>query len=219
MAEIVIMTINLIFTVFHVDKKLEASDETAVSRVLAFVAIPGLLILFLVSAASRGWLGIDLDRPVSISQIQTQVISSDQRVPKQATVLIAEPVAAEYSIGFGSEGAQVWTSLDEPNMKSNKNSLVNDKTELRVQSEFFGVAGEPVAIVVDGELESKINFRGKKGLPTNEFPLTSRRSVSVVFWPMTVCFLIYGISVATGAPIVRRKQDDTSEERTEPDKE
>jgi hypothetical protein len=217
MTEIVIMTINLIFTVFHVDKKLEASDETTVSRVLAFVVIPGLLILFLVAAASRGWLGIDLDRPVSIAQIKTQVISTEERVPKQAAVLVAEPVAADYNIAIVGEGAQVWTSLDEPSMKSNKNSLINDKTELQVQSEFYGVEGEPVAIVVDGGLGSEINFRGKK-VRTNDFPFTSRRSVSVVFWPMTVCFLMYGISVATGAPIVRRQQRNTRKKRAKPNK-
>jgi hypothetical protein len=216
MLDIVIVIINALLKLLRSNKQLEKLTATEEARMTAYILVPTLVILALISAFYYGWLGIDLDKPVAISRLRTSVPAEAGSPPRQRAVLIAEPIPSDYTIHLSDSNAKIWSSLTKDDLEDNQKSLTLNGSVLGVTTEFYGV-GDPVAIVVDGDLGNEIKFRGKTKL-IEDYPLTSKRSVSLVFWVMTICFLAYGMAVARGAPIVSSKKNNGGKKRAKPNK-
>jgi hypothetical protein len=217
MIDIVLMILNLLLEKFNISKeKIKNLTPTEKARVVAYILMPTLILLISIWAVSNGWLGIDLERAFAISELKTVSAGGGISSSKRGVVVIAEPVQSDYRIPLTHNNTEIWSSLTEQDVQSNNDSLTLNSDELRVVTSFYGVS-EPVAIVLDGELGKEIKFRGPAE-SIEDWRLSSRRNVSLAFWPLAACFLAYGIAVARGAPVVDRDKNDASQIGAEPDK-
>lgn len=172
-------------------------DEIA--RLCAHFLAPA-LVLGLTGIGFFGGGAIDLDRPIAISELRSEVVGTGSPVTKRGVVIIAEPGSAEYRIPLGLNASKVWSSLDEGSARANSDRLVLKDGGLNGKSPFIGI-DRPVAVVVDGDLGDEVHILGGKEA-TDDWRLSSRRSVSLVSSVLAACFFAFGVSLtlATAKP-------------------
>lgn len=140
-----------------------------------------------------GVAAVDLDRPIAISELKTEVAGNSDPTRKRGIVIIAEPGTSEYRIPLGAGASKVWSSLDEDAVRANADRLVLSAGSFSGKTPFMGVA-EPVAVVVDGEVGKQVQVLGGTEA-TDDWKLSSRRSVSLVSSVLGACFFAFGVSV------------------------
>lgn len=168
------------------------------ATISAYVLAPGLLFGLTLSGAWRSGLAIDLERPITISELKTEVTGKGAPASKRGIVLIAEPESSEYRVQLGTGASKIWSSLDEEAARANADRLVLDGGGLNGKTPFIGV-NEPVAIVVDGDLGKNIQVPGGTER-LEDWRLYSRRSNSIVSSVMLACVFAFGMSMAIGLP-------------------
>ncbi len=170
------------------------------AKLSAYILVPGLCLGLTISGVSGWGLAIDLERPVSISELKTEITGKGEPVSKRGIVLIAEPVSSEYRIQLGTGASRIWSSLDEDAARANADRLVLDGSGLNGKMPFVGVNG-PVAVVVDGDLGKDIQVPGGTE-QIDDWRLYSRRSGSLVSSILIACVFAFGMSLATGLPSI-----------------
>jgi hypothetical protein len=222
MLEIVEMIIKALLKKYNItEESIKKLGPTGRARVVAYVLAPSLILLLLITALYKGWLGVDLERAFTVSELKTVVTGSGGVSPKRGVVIIAEPTDYDYLIPIAHNNSEIWSALaeedarDNTDAKKNNNNLSLGSDDLHVITSFSGVS-EPVAIVVEGELGKEVKFRGSRA-PVDDWRLSSRRNANLAFWPLAICFLAYGIAVVRGVPIVEPDQHDASQVGAEPD--
>jgi hypothetical protein len=178
------------------------------AKISAYVLAPGLLLGWSISGAFGGGLSIDLERPITISELKTEVTRTGDPVTKQGIVLIVEPVVSEYRIQLGTGASKIWTSLDEQAARANADRLVLDRDGLKSKTPFIGVNG-PVTVVVDGNVGTDIQVPGGTQR-VEDWRLSSRRSSSIVSSVLLACVFAFGMSLATGLPSVDSEKETAS---------
>lgn len=135
----------------------------------------------------------DLDRPIAISELRTEIVGKGEPSPKRGIVIIAEPGSAEYRIPLGPGASRIWSSLDEEAARANADRLSLNGGGLNGKSPFIGVSG-PVAVVVDGDLGKSVQVLGGTEA-TDDWRLSARRSSSLVSSVLGACFFAFGVSI------------------------
>jgi hypothetical protein len=217
MSAIVELILKIILKKFGVtEEKIASLTPTVQARVLAYIIVPTAILLLLVGAVSRGWVGIDLERAFAIAELKTETVGATTSSKRGVVVIAESENSIYYQIPLAQNTSKIWSSLDKKAAEDNKSLVTLDSEKLKIDAPFIGVS-EPVAFVVDGELGTEIMFRGSIG-SVEDWRLSPQRNVSLVFWPLAICFLAYGIAVVRGAPIVEGDKNDASQVRAEPDK-
>ena len=216
MLDIVMMVVNLLLEKFNLTKeRIKSLTPTEKSRLVAYVLVPAVILGLSTWAVYKGWLGIELERPFAVSKLKT-VVTGGSVASRGGVVVIAEPLQSDPQIPIAHNNAEIWSSLTEDDVQSNNPNAVLNNAELKLTTPFYGVS-EPVAIVVEGELGEKIKFPGRTE-SVEDWRLSSRRNVSLAFWPLAACFLAYGIAFARVVPVVDRDKNNATKVRTKPNK-
>lgn len=186
------------FDVKDIWDALKGRSNVERAKISAYVLAPGLLFGLTLSGAWRSGLAIDLERPIAISELKTEVTGKGAPVSKRGIVLIAEPESSEYRVQLGTGASRIWSSLDEEAAHANADRLVLDGGGLNGKTPFIGV-NEPVAIIVEGDLGKNIQVPGGTER-VEDWRLYSRRSSSIVSSVMLACVFAFGMSMAIGLP-------------------
>jgi hypothetical protein len=196
---------------------LKGRSKDEIAKISAYFLAP-VVVLGLSILGFFGGGAIDLDRPIAISELRTEITGKGEPQSKRGIVLIAEPVSSEYRIQLGPGATKIWSSLDEETARANADRLVLNGGGLNGKTPFIGVSG-PVTLVVDGDLGKDVQVLGGTE-PAEDWRLASRRSSSLVSSVLAACFFAFGVSLAlaTGTPSVDRSKNAASQEGTEPDK-
>lgn len=192
---------------------LKGRSHGEIARISAYVLMP----LVVLSWSILGFLGggaVDLERPIAISELRTEINERGEPESRRGIVIIAEPEPSEYRIRLGTGASKIWSSLDEEAARANAGRLVLSGGGLNGKTPFLGVSG-PVAVVVDGDLGQDIEVLGGTER-AEDWRLSSRRSNSLVFSVLAACFFAFGVSLAlaTGAPSIDRDKNTASQEGT-----
>ena len=172
---------------------LKGKNRATTARIVACFLAPGIVMAPVISGILGGSFGLDLDRPLTITPLRTEVSANGTATQKPGVALIVEPVPSEYRIQFRSAPSHLWSSLDEQAAKANQDRLTLDSTGVTGKAPFMGVS-DPVTVVVDGQLGEKILFPGRT-VSANNWELPSRRSDSVVFGALFSCVFAFGLSL------------------------
>lgn len=186
------------FDVKDIWDSLKGRSNVERAKISAYVLAPGLLFGLTLSGAWRSGLAIDLERPIAISELKTEVTGKGAPASKRGIVLIAEPESSEYRLQLGTGASKIWSSLDEEAARANADRLLLDGSGLNGKTPFIGV-NEPVAIIVDGDLGKDIQVPGGTER-VEDWRLYSRRSSSIVSSVMLACVFAFGMSMAIGLP-------------------
>lgn len=187
--------------------KVRSKDEIA--EFSAYLLVPFIILSWSFSGFFGGE-AISLERPITISELKTEITGGGAPAPKRGVVLIAEPVSAEYRIPLGTGAFKIWSSLDEEAAHANADRLVLDGSGLKGRMPFLGVNG-PVTLVVEGDLGKDIQVPGGTE-SVEDWRLASRRSSSLVSTVLAACFFAFGVSAAqatAGAPPVSSEKNGT----------
>lgn len=179
---------------------LKGRSNAEIAKISAYILAPGLILGLAVSGVFGGGLAIDLEKPIAISELKTEITGSNGPVSKRGIVLIAEPLSSEYRIQLGAGASRIWSSLDEEAARANASRLVLDEGGLNGKMPFIGV-NSPVTVVVDGELGKDIQVPGGTER-AEDWRLYSRRSSSIVSSVLLACVFALGMSLATGFPSI-----------------
>lgn len=175
----------------------KSKDEIAKisAHFLAPVVVLGLSIIGFFGGGAA-----DLDRPIAISELKTEIAGKSDPSAKRGIVIIVEPGSAEYRIPLGPSASKIWSSLDEETARANADHLVLSGGGFNGKSPLIGIDG-PVAIVVDGDLGKEVQVLGGTEA-TDDWRLSSRRSSSLVSSVLGACFFAFGVSLtlATAKP-------------------
>ena len=131
-------------------ESLRDRNPAAIARISAYFLAPGLILGSVVSGVLRGSLGLDLERPITISQLRTEFSANGDPVPKVGFAVIVEPVPSEYRIELQSATSHLWSSLDEQAAKANRDRLTLDESGISGRGPLLGVS-DPVLVVVEGK--------------------------------------------------------------------
>lgn len=172
---------------------LKGKNKDEIARISAYFLAP-VLVLGLSLLGFFGGGVADLDRPIAISELRTQITSEGLSETKRGVVLIAEPTVSEYRIPLGEGASRIWSSLDEEAVRANADRLQLRAGGLNGRTPFIGVDA-PVAIVVDGDLGEEVQVLGGKEA-TDDWRLTARRSNSLVSSVLAACFFAFGVSLS-----------------------
>jgi hypothetical protein len=178
---------------------LKGKNKDEIAKISAHFLAP-LVVLGLSIIGFFGGGAADLDRPIAISELKTEITGKSDPSPKRGIVIISEPGSAEYRIPLGPGASKIWSSLDEEAARANVDRLVLSAGGLNAKSPFIGVDG-PVAVVVDGDLGKEVQVLGGREA-TDDWRLSSRRSTSLVSSVLGACFFAFGVSLtlATAKP-------------------
>lgn len=179
---------------------LKGRSDVERAKISAYVLVPGLLLGLTILEVSGGALAIDFERPVTISELKTEITGRGDPEPKRGVVLIAEPVSSEYRIQLGTGASKIWSSLDAEAARANAERLVLDGSGLSGKTPFVGV-NAPVTIVVEGELGKDVQVPGGTER-AEDWRLHSRRSTSIVSSVLLACVFAFGMSLAMGLPSI-----------------
>jgi hypothetical protein len=185
------------------------------AKLAAYFLAPGLILSAALSGVVGGWLSIDFEKPITISELKSEIPAGGEPTEKRGIVLIAEPASKDFRVQL-KHVSKIWSSLDSETARSNNDRLSLSGEELKVITPFVGV-NEPVALVVDGELGKDIQVPGGTE-SVEDWRLSSRRSNSLVSGVLAVCFLMLGMAVPIGTAPVDRDQNNAGQIGTEPDK-
>lgn len=190
-------------------------SPTRMAKLAAYFLAPGLILSAALSGVVGGWLSIDFEKPITISELKSEIPAGGEPTEKRGIVLIAEPASKDFRVQL-KHVSKIWSSLDSETARSNNDRLSLSGEELKVITPFVGV-NEPVALVVDGELGKDIQVPGGTE-SVEDWRLSSRRSNSLVSGVLAVCFLMLGMAVPIGTAPVDRDQNNAGQIGTEPDK-
>jgi hypothetical protein len=182
----------------------------AKAKVIAYFYLP-LLILSLVASFGGG---LSTDAGIAVAELRTEIAAGGDQSSKRGLVVIAEPDSSEYRIPVGSNGARIWSSLDEQAARRNREKVGIDQNELRIDTPFSG-EGNPVTFVVEGDLGKEMYMPGET-VSVAKWGLSSRRSGSLVYGVLIICSLALGLGVAVGFPPVKSEEDNTGQIGKEP---
>jgi hypothetical protein len=172
---------------------LKGKNKDEIARICAYFLAP-VLVLGLSLLGFFGGGIAELDRPIAISELRTQITREGLSETKRGVVLIAEPTASEYRIPLGEGASRIWSSLDEEAARANADRLELRAGGLNGRTPFIGVDA-PVTIVVDGDLGKEVQVLGGKEA-TDDWRLTARRSNSLVSSVLAACFFAFGVSLS-----------------------
>src|SRR5947208_16456801 len=110
------------FDVNAIWNMLKGRNDIQRARISAYVLAPGIILGFTLSGVLGSGLAIDLEKPVTISELRTEISEKGAAEPKRGVVIIAEPVSAEYRIPIGRP-KKIWSSLDEETARANTDHL------------------------------------------------------------------------------------------------
>jgi hypothetical protein len=174
---------------------LEDRDSRRIPRLSAYLFGPLLVVAITFSKISGGIFSLDAERPVSISELNVEVMQDGSTIYKPGVAVIVEPVASEYRIPLYTAPSSVWTSLDKRALLANRRRITMDNQGLSVSAPFIGVMG-PATIVVDGQLENTIQVpAGTRSI--EGFKLESRSASLFVSYVIMACSFSFGLSLAT----------------------
>lgn len=190
---------------------LRGMSPAEIARISAYVLMP-LVVLSWSILGFFGGGGADLERPIAISELRTEITGSGEPESRRGVLIIAEPEPSEYRIKLGSGASRIWTSLDEEAARANADRLMLSGGGLKGKTPFLGVS-EPVAVVVDGDMGQDIEVLGGTEL-AEDWRLSSRRSSSLISSVLAACFFAFGVSLAlaTGASPIDRDKNAASQE-------
>jgi len=193
---------------------LKGKNKDEIARISAYFLAP-VLVLGLSLLGFFGGGVADLDRPIAISELRTEITSAGVSEIKRGVVLIAEPTASEYRIPLGEGASRIWSSLDEEAARANADRLELKAGGLNGRTPFIGVDA-PVTIVVDGDLGKEVQVLGGKEA-TDDWRLTAKRSNSLVSSVLAACFFAFGVSLsrATASSTLPGGEGNTSGSLTE----
>jgi hypothetical protein len=177
--------------------------QAEVAKISAYWLAPGLILLFTISGPFGGGFAIDGGRPIALSELRSEISSNGMTARKAGFALIIEPVPSEFRFEVGSIPSHVWSSLDEPSARANKDRLTLDGSGVRSRAPFLGVAG-PVMVVVEGQISPEIRIPGGTE-KMEDLVIRSKRSVSVVTSVLLVCVFAFGMSAGVLPPVRRKK--------------
>jgi hypothetical protein len=183
---------------------LKGRSDVERAKICAYILVPGLVLGLTILEVTGGGLAVDFERPVTISELKTEIIGRGEPESKRGVVLIAEPLSSEYRIQLGAGASRIWSSLDIEAARANTDRLVLDSSGLNGKTPFVGV-NSPVTIVVDGDLGKDIQIPGGTER-VEDWRLYSRRSSSIVSSVLLACIFAFGMSLATGLPSVEGDQ-------------
>jgi hypothetical protein len=192
---------------------LKGKSKDEIAKISAYFLAP-LIVLGLSIVGFFGGGATDLDKPIAISELKTEIGGQGGTKIKRGIVIIAEPVASEYRIPLGPGASKIWSSLDEDAARANADRLVLQQGGLNGKSPLIGVSG-PVTIVVDGDLGKHVQILGGVEA-TEDWRLSSRRSSSLDTSVLAACFFAFGVSLtlATATPSIGADQSAACQERT-----
>lgn len=188
---------------------LKGKKPASIARITAFLVVPGAIIISVGAGLFGDSLIWDFGRPLTISQLKTEIPSNGNPIPKPGTALIFEPASPEeYHVPLQSVPQHLWSSLDERAAYANRNHLKVEGKELTGAVPFVGVS-EPVTVVVEGEVDKEIFVLGGK-TKADDWQLPSRRSESLVAGVLLACAFAFGMSLARGFPSAERAKQSAS---------
>lgn len=187
---------------------LKERSHHEIAKISAYLLAPGLVLVLTISGIHGRPLALGLERPVTISELRTELAETGLPISKKGVALILEPVESEYRIQVGGGSSRIWSSLDEPTLRANANRLTMSQGGLNGKTPFLGVNG-PVTVVIEGDLGKNIQVPG--GVErVDDWRLPSRRSLSMLSSVLLACVFAFGMSLATGLPAARRNKDTAS---------
>jgi hypothetical protein len=175
------------------------------AKISAYLLAPGLVLIMTISGVHGRPLAIGWEKPITITDLRTELAGNGDVRSKKGVALIVEPVESEYRIPLEGGSSTIWSSLDEQTIRANRDRLALDQGGLKGKTPFLGTS-DPVAIVIEGDLGGDIQIPGGTER-LEEWRLPSRRSVSIVASVMLACVFAFGISLATGLPSARGDED------------
>jgi hypothetical protein len=187
---------------------LKGQSPAAMARIAAFLLAPGLILGSVVSGVLGGSFGVELERPITISKLRTEISANGSTVSKPGFALIVEPITSEYRVQIQSATSEIWSSLDEQTAQANRERLTLDASGVTGKGPFLGV-NEPVTVVVEGQIGEEILIPGG-AVKTDNWQLPSRRSDSIVSSALLACVFAFGMSLATGLPFSDRDKQSAS---------
>jgi hypothetical protein len=193
--------LELFKTIYDSLRQLSPDDF---AKFMAYWLAPGTVLVFTVSGTVGGSFAIDTGRPIAVSELRTEQSPTGATIQKPGFVLVIEPVASEFRIQLPVPPTRLWSSLDDATARANKDRLALDGSSVVTRAPFLGI-GDPVTVVVDGQLGPEIQVPGGTE-KTEDLILRSRRSVSVMTGVFLVCVFAFGMSSVTGLPSNDRKQ-------------
>lgn len=178
-------------------------------KAIAYFYLP-LLILGLVAYFGGG---LSTDAGIAVSELRTEIGANGDQTGKRGLIVIAEPNSSEYRIPIASNGARIWSSLDEKSAQRNQPKVGINKDELRIDTPLNG-EGNPVTFVVEGDVGKEMYMPGET-VPVNKWGMHSRRSGSLLYGVLAICSLALGLGAAVGFP-VKPEKDDTNQVGKQP---
>src|ERR1700693_1197507 len=143
------LNFNLIF------EWLKGRSPAATARISAFFLAPGIILASVVSGVLGGNFGLDLERPITVSELRTEISANGSATPRRGVALIVEPVSSEYRVELQSASSRLWSSLDERAAHANQGRVTLDESGITGKAPFLGVS-DPVTVVVEGQLGERI---------------------------------------------------------------
>jgi hypothetical protein len=192
---------------------LKGKSKDEIAKLSAYFLAPA-VVLGLSFLGFFGGGANDLDRPIAIAELRTEITGKGNPEAKRGIVIIAEPVSSEYRIPLGPGASKIWSSLDAETAAANADRLVISGGGFNGKTPLIGVNG-PVTMVVDGELGKDVQVLGGTEA-TEDWRLASRRSSSLVSSVLAACFFAFGVSLslATASPPPDRDKNAASQEGT-----
>ena len=174
---------------------LKDKNPAAMARVSAFALAPGFILGSVISGVFGGTLGLDLARPLTISQLRTEFTVNGSATTKMGVALIVEPTPSEYHVELQSAPSHLWSSLDQQSASANQGRIVFDGSGITGKAPFLGV-GEPVTVIADAPLGERIFIPGG-AFKADNWQLSSRRSESIVSSALLSCVLAFGMGLGS----------------------
>jgi hypothetical protein len=178
---------------------LKGKNPASIAKITAFLVVPGGILVSVGAGIFGESLIWDLARPLTISQLKTELSASGNATPKPGVAFIFEPASPdEYHVQLQAAPQRLWSSLDTRTAQANRDHLKVDGREFIGTVPFIGVS-DPVTVVVEGEIDPEILVRGGRAKADN-WQLSSRRSESLVAGVLLACAFAFGMSLARGFP-------------------
>jgi hypothetical protein len=186
-------------------------DELA--RVAAYLLAPALVMGLAVAGVYSPGLGLDFSKPVSFTELMTEVSSQGKVTKKKGFALVLEPMASDYQIPV-TTASSMWISLDADVLRANADRLVLTETAFKGRSPLLGVR-DPVTVIVQGEPRSEILVPGGTEHIV-DWRMQSRRSLSLLSSTLLACVFAFGMALASGLPSAKTQEQTAAEIGAEP---
>ena len=178
-----------------------SADEAA--KVFAFLVAPALVLGITFLTVTGHSFAIDLDRPVTIAELRTEVSHDGTMTARSGVALIIEPASAEYRVPLTAGSPRVWMSLDSVAARANMDRIVLRDDGLANRAPFVGVS-DPVLLVVEGAIGKDIEIPGGRE-PVSHWLMASRQSASIVSSVLLSCVFAFGMALSMVLPFGPQK--------------